>query len=373
MKPRILVIVFPVLGDVLLGTPLLRALRRRYPGARIDVLVNAGCGVILEGNPDINAVIEVERRPRAAQYFRLARRIARRYDLAITTALSDRAAIYALLAAPQRVTWCNPGPRGLGWKRRVFQRYSAQARGPQHPLRMNATIAELLGLPYDGQIVAPRSAGAADRVADLLRDVDRPLAVLHPASRMPFKHWQTSGWRSVAHTLEQRGYQVVVTGGNGQEEQQYLNEIFPDRDGIAMAAGKLRLGDLGELMARASLFIGVDTSVTHLAAAAGLPTVVLFGPEDPRIWAAWPRQRGQLSAPNFTARGDCRDSHVAILHSILPCVPCRRAGCDNHPHSRSACLDEIQPPRVLDALDSVLPFARPAGSPPLIAADEPGS
>jgi heptosyltransferase-3 len=372
MKPRILVIVFPVLGDVLLGTPLLRALRRRHPDARIDVLVNRGCGIVLEGNPDISGIIEVERRPRPAEYLRLARRILRRYDLAITTALSDRAAIYALLAAPQRVNWANPGPRGLGWKRRVFQRFSTEARGPQHPLLMNATIAQLLDLPYDGQVVAPRSVGATERVSALLRDVDRPLAVLHPASRMPYKHWHMSGWQTVAGTLQQRGYQLVVTGGNGKEERQYLDEIFANLERVIMAAGQLRLGDLGVLLAQARLFVGVDTSVTHLAAAAGLPTVVLFGPEDPRIWAPWPRQLDHLSAPGYTAKGDCFASHVAVLHSSLPCVPCRRAGCDNHPTSRSECLDEIQPQRVLDALERVVPHARqvPASS---LAVDEPAA
>lgn len=352
---RILVLLFPVLGDVLLGTPLIRALRRGYPDARIDVLVNAGCEIVLRGNPDLDAVIEIERRPSLRGYLKLARRLLRRYDLAVTTALSDRASVYAWAAARRVVTWVNPGKRYYGLIRRMYSDWCETATGPTHPLRANAYIAELLGLPYDGQVVAPCEPGAAERVTALLRGADRPLAILHPGSRMPYKQWHDDGWQAAARGLKERGYALVVTGGNGSEELAYIQRLFGDLTDVTVAAGQLRLGDMGELMTRAALFVGVDTSITHLAAASGTPTVVLFGPEDPGIWAPWPAQSGELKVPAYPRQGDCQIANVAVIHSSLPCVPCRRAGCLNRPDSHSECLDEIQPDRVFLALARIMP------------------
>ena len=357
---RILVILFPVLGDVLLGTPLIRALRQGHPDARIDVLVNVGCRIVLTGNPDIDEVIEVERRPDLRGYFALARRLFRQYDLTVTMALSDRASIYARAAARRVVTWVNPGNRYHGLIRSLYSEWSERATGPTHPLQANAYVAELLDLPYDGQVVAPREPGAHDRVNTLLAGIESPIAILHPGTRMPYKRWQDSGWLSVARELQDRGYALVVTGGSAREELDYIERLFGTLSHITLAAGQLRLGDMSELMARADLFVGVDTSITHLAAAAGTPTVVLFGPEDPRIWAPWPAQPGGFSAPQFPASGDCDEANVAVIHSSLPCVPCRRAGCDNHPSSRSECLDEIQPERVFRALERIMPQLRGA-------------
>jgi heptosyltransferase-3 len=110
-----------------------------------------------------------------------------------------------------------------------------------------------------------------------------------------------------------------------------------------------------ELLARAQLFVGVDTIVSHLAAAAGISTVVLFGPEDPAIWGPWPSQREGFAPPRYNAKGNCYAGNVAILHSSMPCVPCRQLGCENRAGSRSACLDEIQADQVLGALAQVTP------------------
>jgi len=366
---RVLVILFPVLGDVLLGTPLLRALRRGYPEARIDVLVHAGCRVVLQGNPDLDEVIEVERRPDLRGYLALTRRILGRYDMTVTMPLSDRASIYARMAARRVVTWVNPGNRYYGAIRRLYSEWSDRATGPTHPLQANAYVAELLNLPYDGQVVAPREAGAARRVDDLLNDVSGPVAILHPGTRMPYKQWHASGWQAVARELLSRDYTLVITGGQADEELAYIDQLFGSLAGVTVAAGRLRLGDMGELMTRAELFIGVDTSITHLAAAAGTPTVVLFGPEDPRIWAPYPAQQGKFFAPPYPAQGDCHASNVAVVHSSLPCVPCRRSGCDDHPDSRSECIDQIQPDRVFAAMARVM-RARQARATSLRGVDE---
>src|SRR5579872_7566107 len=84
-EPRVLVVALRRLGDVLLTTPLIRSVKRAYPGAAIEALVFAGTEGILSGNPDLAGVLTIAERASAGQSFALLRRLARRYDLALST------------------------------------------------------------------------------------------------------------------------------------------------------------------------------------------------------------------------------------------------------------------------------------------------
>ncbi|WP_139042076.1 glycosyltransferase family 9 protein [endosymbiont of Riftia pachyptila] len=101
---RVLLIATRQIGDVLLATPLLRSMCRAWPETVIDVLVYKNKGQMLQGNPDLNQVIEIEEHPDFAQYRVLWRRIFRRYELAVSTLAGDRPNVYAFLAAPRRVS-----------------------------------------------------------------------------------------------------------------------------------------------------------------------------------------------------------------------------------------------------------------------------
>jgi heptosyltransferase-3 len=101
--------------------------------------------------------------------------------------------------------------------------------------------------------------------------------------------------------------------------------------------------------------VGPDTSVTHLAAAAGCPTVAVFGPTDPREWGPVPA--GGLD-PMWDAAGTIqRRKNVWLVQHPLPCLPCRNEGCERHVASFSRCLDDLPPAQVLAAADAALAAA----------------
>jgi lipopolysaccharide heptosyltransferase III len=107
-----------------------------------------------------------------------------------------------------------------------------------------------------------------------------------------------------------------------------------------------------KLLSGACVYIGPDTSTTHLAAAAGCPTVALFGPMDPRVWGPWPV--GGLAAP-WQASGTIQNQgNVWIVQNPLPCMPCTFEGCERNIRSRSVCLDELKPEQVMAAVDQAL-------------------
>ena len=97
-NPRVLVVVLRRLGDVLLTTPLIRSIKRAYPDAAIEALVFAGTEGILAGNPDLAGVIAMPRRPGAGASLALLRRLARRYDLALSVQPGDRPTTLASIA-----------------------------------------------------------------------------------------------------------------------------------------------------------------------------------------------------------------------------------------------------------------------------------
>src|SRR6202021_1887496 len=104
------------------------------------------------------------------------------------------------------------------------------------------------------------------------------------------------------------------------------------------------------------LYVGPDTSVTHLAAASGCPTVALFGPTDPRLWGPWPAQG--LEQPWAASGTIQRRGNVWLVQNPLPCLPCHQEGCDRHLRSRAQCLDELTPQQVIAAMDEALGGAR---------------
>jgi heptosyltransferase III len=119
--------------------------------------------------------------------------------------------------------------------------------------------------------------------------------------------------------------------------------------------GLLTWPELAGAIRAARVYVGPDTSVTHLAAATGAPTVALYGPTDPRQWGPWPvGGLGQAwdSAGTIQQRGD-----VWLVQNPLPCLPCRQEGCERRLDSYSRCLDELSAAQVLDAVDQALASA----------------
>jgi len=106
------------------------------------------------------------------------------------------------------------------------------------------------------------------------------------------------------------------------------------------------------LLANARVFIGPDTSITHLAAASGCPTVAIYGPTDPRLWGPWPiggLRTGWAASGTTQHRGN-----VWLVQNPLPCMPCQLEGCERRIGSYSACLDEMTPQHVIAAVELAL-------------------
>jgi heptosyltransferase-3 len=341
-KPRILVIALRRLGDVLLTTPLIRSLRRAWPDATIDALVFADTAGILEGNPDLNAVIQLPTRPSARESSALAAQLWKRYALAVSTQSGDRPTLFAWIAGRRHVAPVGGGLQGA--LRRPFLSRTISPVDGVHRVEDVLRLADLIGIPRVPEVVCPRTELPSDAP-------EKPFAVIHAAPMFRYKRWTSEGWRAVAAALAGRGLEIVTTGGPGAAERAYLDEIW---DGMAVERrdGRLTWPEIARYLAQAAVYVGPDTSVTHLAAASGCPTIALFGPTDPRLWGPWPA--AGLSEPWAAAGTIQHRGNVWLVQNPLPCLPCQNEGCECHVESRSRCLDELAPAQVLLAVEQAL-------------------
>ncbi|WP_428423171.1 glycosyltransferase family 9 protein [Methylibium sp.] len=360
---RVLVICLRRLGDTLLSTALIRSLRSAWPGCRIDVLVPAASAPVLAGNPDIDGVITEPAQGGALGKWRLVVRLCRRYDLAISTLYNDRPHLYALIAGRCRVNVV-PEPHGPGarWKRFFSSGWAVLELGARHAVDQYLVLADVLGLVRVSEVVAPSTADTTAVEAVLGGDWQRtPLAVLHPTAMYRYKGWTADGWRGVIeHLTVQRGLRVVLSGGPGDAERRSVEALVKGLTPAAAsrtvnAAGRWTFAELAAVLRVARLYLGPDTSVTHLAAACGTPSVALFGPSHPVAWGPWPNGYAQAGVSPWRLKLPLQHvENVWLVQGEGACVPCLQEGCDRHVDSHSACLDGLAASRVNAVLDEVL-------------------
>jgi heptosyltransferase-3 len=341
-KPRILVVALRRLGDVLLTTPLIRSVRRAWPEARIDALVFADTAGILAGNADINGVVTMPPRPSALQSVSLAARLWRQYDLAISTQSGDRPTGFAIVAGRQRIAPVEERFAGRV-KRKLLQR-SVDIVPGVHRVEQMLRLADGIGVARVPELVAPKADAFGGAPAG-------PYAVIHAAPFFRYKQWAAPRWRELAAALAARGLTVIATGGPDPEERRYLDEVWTGAR-VTRLDGQLNWPQLTGLLSKARVYVGPDTSVTHLAAATGIPTVAIYGPTDPRLWGPWPS--AGLDAPWPASGAIQRRGNVWLVQNALPCTPCQLEGCERRLTSHSTCLDELPAVRVIAAVERAL-------------------
>ncbi len=374
---RILVVATRQIGDVLLTTPLIRAARARWPEAAIDVLGFEGTLGILEGNPDVRERIATPARLGWSGTWRLARRLWRRYDLALITQPGDRAHLIGWIAGRTRYGLLPEAGGSNGWKRALLAHAVAidGDRGETHvvaeKLRLLAADGEPArdpeglhersyhALAAHPQVVPPAGQPLPADIAALLGP--RPV-VVHAPSMWDYKQWPLQAYAEVVRQLLAEGRQVVLTGSASERDQACIAPLRPlgTAPHLLDLSGRLSFAQLRTLLDGAALYIGPDTSVSHLAAACGTPTVAVFGPTNPQRWAPWPAHaeggsRGGPAGAAFRRQVPIQTvGNVTLLQGPQSCVPCGRAGCEDHHHSRSDCLQAIKPEAVLAASRQLL-------------------
>lgn len=321
-RPRILVVRRRYLGDLILLEPFLRNLREAYADASITVVVDQGYADILRGCESIDCIAEfptggsLRARLGAWRAF-LADIATERFDLAFDLARNERSAVAVLLSRAQRrvsyeivddISHRRRRPIDV-WRRRLVTPEQIQAtRAEQktfHTVDWNNRLLEKVGIPTPHR--APRlSVDPRDReharalLDDRLgpRDPAQPRVVLHIGSRKPSHRWPIERFAAVADWLETNcGCRTVFTAG--PEHAELLAQAVSARSVSAPAfiEAPPTLGILYGLLAECDLFVGNDSGPSHMAAAVGTPTCVLFSDSSTAVWRTLGPDDTFLQAP----------------------------------------------------------------------------
>ena len=288
---RIVIVAPSWVGDTVMMTPVLRALRKHRPGASIAVVARPPLVQLLDGCPWIDSVTPCAMKG-AAGVFRLASAIrAQKPDAALLLPNSFRSALGARLrGAGRRIGYDRDG-RGLLLTDRVKVQHG------NHPvstiLYYRHLTAAALGI--DDEAIDPRMelhvTPAQHEAADtLLRDVDptRPLIVLNPGGVRENKRWPAEHFAKAADALASKlGAQCAVTGSPGERDTVDAVVRRAQSTIVNLQQRGVTLGSLKSVLKRASLLITNDTGPRHMALALGTPVVTLFGPTDHR-WTTLP-------------------------------------------------------------------------------------
>lgn len=351
----VLVVCTRRIGDVLLATPVVRSIKTAYPEAAVDMLVFEGTQGVVAANPDIRRIWTITERPTIGTQLTLLRSLWSRYDLALSVLAGDRPTVYSWVAGRYSVGPLLPDKKSW-WKRLLLDEWVPFDNLEIHTVAMNLRLLEPLNVvPLATPVVSWRHEDEVS-VRQLFDAADgsRRYAVLHVSPKFVYKTWTVAGWEALGQWLEDQGLAIAVTGGDAPGERAFCEDVVQRLpEGTVNLAGQVELSALGYLLSRAALYVGTDTAVSHMAAAVGAPTIVLFGPSNPVKWGPWPKDFPLAVSP-WKKHGSQRQGNVFLLQGEGDCVPCLGEGCDRHINSLSGCLQQLPAHRVIEAAQMML-------------------
>jgi lipopolysaccharide heptosyltransferase II len=356
---NILLIRLRLVGDVVFTTPAIRALRRRFPDARLTYLVERGAAPVVAGNPHLDEVIAVERSRglrRLVDDVRLARQLrGRRFDVAIDFHGGPRGSWLAWVSgAPRRIGYTITG-RSWMYTDRVSRPRELR---PRHSVTNQSDLLAPLGIPPLDPAIDPvemsEAADARRRVDALLAaarvPTDAELIVVHVSAGNPFRRWPSEAFVRLAAALARGSSRRRIVLTSGPSEIGAAEEIArraraaldPQAAGRILMTEELGLAALRVVVARAALFVGGDSGPLHVAGTTKTPIVAIYGPTLPARSQPW------------------RDPDVvseAVEPPALPCRPCDQRTCVP---GDFRCLAQITAEQVTSAAERALARAREA-------------
>ncbi len=343
-----MIVCFRFIGDVLVTTPLVTSIKQSVPGATIDYLVFEGTEGVLSHNPHIRNIIAVPRKGNNAD---VLFSLLRRYDLAFAAYPSDRTLLAAAVAGKRRIGLIYSG-KDAWWKKIILSAYHFC----DDHVHVVTNILSLLG---------PLGIASIPRVAMGYNQSDMAFAgeiipankyvILHPYSRNSCKYWPAEKWGRLAGLIqEQTDCRAVFTTTPDHEDMSYLREILATAPHDVLTFKKsCTLAQLAGIIKGSKAFVGIDTVVTHMAAALEIPIIALFGPSLTRYWGPWPNGCVEVS-PFAANKGVQRTGSVTIIQKDWPCVPCNRETCSISKRGKMECLEELTPDEVFIELNKSL-------------------
>jgi lipopolysaccharide heptosyltransferase II len=334
-QPRVLIWKLSALGDVVLSTPSLRAVRRQFPKGRITLMTGRSAYEAVARCPYLDDIIiyDPKRKDRGPlRHLAFIRRLRHGgFDLSLDLQNSRKTHLRAWLAGI---------PIRVGYRRKFGRLLNRAIRLPRvvlAPIAHQHYLLRQAGFLPDGEALelwpGPLDEQHAMRLLGAAASERGQLVGIHPggSGRWKTKRWDLDRWARLGDALAQRNVQVVVTGG---PEEHPLGEALTRlmKTQPLVVIGRTTLMELACLIRRCDVFLTHDSSSLHVAAAVGTPTIALFGPTNPK----------RHVPPTFVGQ---------VIKKDVFCSPCYSPRCRTITH---ACMKRIGVEEVLTAVLGLL-------------------
>lgn len=336
---HILVVKLATIGDLLLATPALRALRETYPQARIDLLVTPASAGLLDGWEVIDRVIVLDKYlfDYPQQLLKNPRNLLRLRPLWHDLRDGDYDAVlllhhltlffgrlkHQILMRATGAKWRAGLDNGHGWFLNV--RVKDKGFGAMHEADYNLAVAEAIGATTNTKrLTVPITQEERQQAHQLLfedepaENITRPIIAMHPGSGgySTARRWAPERFAQLADTLfHDVGGQLILMGGP-EEAELHQQIIGMMRSGMPVRsfAGKGSIRVTAAVLEQGDLFVGNDSGLMHLAVAVGTPTVAIFGLTNSDAWGPY--------------TGSTPGQQAIVVKLDLPCMPCFYRGHD---------------------------------------------
>jgi predicted lipopolysaccharide heptosyltransferase III len=330
---KILLLQLKRIGDLILTTPAVAALREAFPEAQLTLVVSKECADLLPAISNIDRILIARRNLRDLSLFFAI--TATRFDDCVDFTRNDRSASLALLSGARRRVVSYRVREQSKTRARAYTDFVSVRMRDMHTIDYNLALVKPLGAHDDSTAPHLDLPQMAYEKANVLRrnwKVTKPYVVLHPGSARQEKLWEPQRWAEIIDWFGRNdGVDLLLTSGSSGDEQAHIAAIKNNaREKIIDLSGKTDLLTLAALISQARLLVTVDSAPVHLAAATDTPQVILFGPTNPFHWRP-------------------RESPAAVLHgkSTVPVA-------EFSPLRPRLPMSEISTDAVIGAMDSLL-------------------
>lgn len=335
---KILVVRLRSIGDTVLATPSLIALRRFLPEAQIDILLEDWVAPVLEGFDAIDNVLTITKKKQKSR-FRAAQIIRRQnYDVAFNFHGGTTATFFVRVSgAKYRVGFSNYRFPFL-YTHLLSSASDFWQKEHTHSAEQQLALLGFVGVAVENppkshlNITEKARDSVKKKLGSILPVPDSKIALIHPVAAFETKQWATENFARVANYLNEKGLQAVAVAA--RQEREILENLRQLSAAPVTIFDDLTLPEVAALAASAEIFVGNDSGIAHIAAAVGTPGVVIFGSSNINHWRPW------------------TDAPHEVVYEKFPCQPCAGYFCKEF--DRPRCILSVRTESVIESIEKVL-------------------
>ena len=334
---RVLVVRLRSIGDTVLATPSLIALRRFLPDAQIDILLEDWVAPVLDGFDAVDNVLTVSKE--AKDRLKIARKIRRnKYDLAFNLHGGTTATfLIRASGAPHRVGYSYYQYSFL-YNHLLSSATDFWQQEKTHSAEQQLALLGFVGVPVEDKpksrlFVTEKALNSIENnLKSKIQNPKSKIALLHPVAAFDTKQWATENFALVAEFLHEKSFQIVAVAT--PKEREVLENLKQMAKIPILIFDDLTLPEITALASRAKIFIGNDSGIAHIAAAVQTPSVVIFGSSNRTHWRPWTNAKHE------------------IVYEKLPCQPCAGYICKEFDQPK--CILSVKVENVINAIEKVI-------------------